>query len=371
MNNNYIYKINEIKEEEFKEFQSKGLDNTKFFYKSLNEKIKYYRYKDFIYLDFFEKVYFRIDIEGLELNIVDFDSNSLKEKNRKLKKENDYYSLYISKNELNLNDEQISYLLRGSKSLKFLEFNTYKNVDIEVTFSENTFVCKNNFDNSKSSTKKAQLDKFLRINILYLLAHVYNMYTERLMYEVSKSLDNEQNKKMLELRRDIYIFDLKYFFYNPIDYRWHQLYNIWPYLKEIYSVEHNHREMKSQVEDLVNLIEFNNRDIEKKEKEEKRLEEEKRYRKIQEDKDKERKEEERRYRKQKDEYLKEKEKDEERRNLENLEFNKKTKRLTKIAIAIALISLVSAYKDFEELGGVKYIKSIISNEKIENKTSTK
>lgn len=390
MIDNYIYKYNEIKKEKYIKKQIEIYENTKFFYKSLNEKVKYFIDKEgdieVIYLNFFDEVYFFVEIEEINEDIKTFTVKKLKDVNKELKMNNDYYSLYLTGDGLGLNEERISYLLRGSKSLNSTNYNCYDNTDVKVTFSENTFVCINKFNITNETTRKSQRDKFRRISILYLLAHVYNMYTERLIYDVSNSIENKEITKMLNLRDSIYIFDLKFFFNNPVNYRFHQLYAIWAYLQEIYSVEQNHKEMKSQVEDFVNIIEVRNRESEKQEREyvraqeELKIEEERKQEKLRRDAEKQERENERiheqlRREKEKEEREEErreeqirKEKEKEEREIirmsEEDKFNKKTKRLTQLAVAIALISLVSAYKDFDELGGVKYIKSLF-NEKIE------
>lgn len=50
---------------------------------------------------------------------------------------------------------------------------------------------------------------------------------------------------MIEVRKEIYIFDLNYFFSNPVDYKKQQLYTILNYLNSLYKIEKNREEMKN------------------------------------------------------------------------------------------------------------------------------
>lgn len=112
---------------------------------------------------------------------------------------------------------------------------------------------------------------------------------------------------MIEVRKEISIFDLNYFFSNPVDYKKQQLYTLWAYLNSIYKVEKNREEMKNQVKDLVDLIEI------------------------------------------------------ELKNLAEKKDKNRTFWLTVFGLLITMFSLVSAYKDVKEMGWISNENSI--NEK--------
>lgn len=294
--------------------------NHKFLYESLNRDIKYYEDSSSKkkYINYFDKVYFEIS---------EFESKP---------KKFDFLACYMHKD---ISDEDISINLRGSKTLKIKDSNCYDNTDIKTVFSENGFAFIEKFGD--------QSIKFERIYISFLLAHAYNLYSEKLMLEVSKSYTNNNLRKMLELRKEIYIFDLNCFFSNPVNYKYQQQHTIWSYLSRIYSVEQNHKEMKSQIKDLVNLIEI---DIKDKEINERLKEKEKR--------EKEKEEEDKRYR----EMLKrEKERDrklEEEKEKETKRSSRRTNILTFLGVLFAAFSIGSVYADLVELGALSNIFEI-------------
>ncbi len=291
-----------IKYYSFKEVSSKEVSNTelviknnKYLHESIYSEIKYYKdtstNKEFI--SYFDKVYFEI---------VEHKS---KPSNFEL------FACYFSAENQEVTDEQISSNLRGSKTLIIDKTNSYKNSDIEVIFSENGFAFVEKFGD--------QTIKFEKICISFLLAQAYNLYIEKLMLMVSKSYNNDELKNMIDLRKEIYIFDLKYFFHNPVNHKNQQQHKIWEVIRKLYSVEEYHKEVKSQIKDLVNLIEMDLKEKEKNEKQAEKEKEEKLYKEKQ------------------------------------IESEKRTNRLTWIGIIFAAISIGSVYADLVQLGAVPNI----------------
>lgn len=299
------YSFNEINKEDILN-KNVVIKKHKFLHESVNKEITYYEdSKNGIkYISYFEKVFFEI----------------IEHENKP--KKFDFMGCYISKENKDITEDDISFKLRGSKTLKVTLSNCYDNPDIKVVFSENGFAFVENFGN--------QSDKFERIYISFLLAHAYNLYSEKLMIEVSKSYTNNNHKRMLELRKEIYIFDLNCFFFNPVNYKKQQQHTIWSYLSAIYSVEENHKEMKSQIKDLVNLIEIDLKDketqsiLKEKEKEEKLYKDRKEERDIE-------------------------------KEIENKRAFRRTTILTSIGLLIATLSIGSVYADLVELGAVSNI----------------
>jgi hypothetical protein len=209
----------------------------KFLNESIQKKITYFIDKSTNkeYINYFDKVYFEVEVGDKKFNKCDF------------------FACYIPSEKKDITNENISNELRGTKTLNIDDINCYDNTDIKVVFSENGFAFISKFDEQK--------DKFERIYILYLLAHTYNSYTEKTIVDVSNSYNSKELQKMLDLRKEIYIFDLNYFFANPVNYKKQQLHTIWTYLNSIYKIEKNREEMKSQVKDLVELIEIELKEI--------------------------------------------------------------------------------------------------------------
>ena len=211
--------------------------NHKFLNELIQEEITYFKDESTKkeYINYFDKVYFEIEVNDKKSNKYDF------------------FACYIPSQKKDITNEDISNELRGTKTLNINDINCYDNTDIKVVFSENGFAFISKFEEQK--------DKFERIYVLYLLAHTYNFHTETLMKEISISHKNNHLEKMTELKKDIYIFDLNYFFSNPVDYKKQQLHTIWTYLSSIYKVERNREEMKNQVKDLVTLVEIELKEI--------------------------------------------------------------------------------------------------------------
>ena len=274
----------------FKEVEKKKLNdkleinkNHKFLNELIQEKITYFKdgSTNKEYINYFDKVYFEIEIS---------DRKSTK---------CDFFACYIPSEKKDIVNEEISNELRGTKTLNIDETNCYDNSDIKVVFSENGFAFISKFEEQK--------DKFERIYVLYLLAHTYNVYTKKTIIDVSNSYNSKELGKMIEVRKEISIFDLNYFFSNPVDYKKQQLYTLWAYLNSIYKVEKNREEMKNQVKDLVDLIEI------------------------------------------------------ELKNVAEKKDKNRTFWLTLFGLLITMFSLVSAYKDVKEMGWISNENSI--NEK--------
>ena len=367
MGKNFSYGLENIEKGDFLGFDRRPYIPPKFFYDNLNNEIKIYNHQDTesIYYDFFKKAFFRAEKEDVIIESINF-----KKLNEELKKENKYFAFYISENDIYLDDEKISMLLRGSKTLKINEKNSYDNTDVKIVFSERGFLFINKFG-------KDQENKFNNILTLYLLSHAYNLYSEGIMSETIYLHKRDKIKEMLELRKEVYSFNLTCFFSNPVKYDRPQLHQLWIYLHKIYFVEKKHLEVKSQMEDLINLVEIDEKEKARNRKDSLKLEEDRRYKEEkrlrEEYRDKEEKkyreemsrneslklEEERRYKEEK--RLREKYRDEEERRhqelqhireQENKQFNQKAEKLTKYALIIAVISLLSligAYKDFKDL----------------------
>lgn len=281
------YSFNEINKKEIDE-RLEVSKNHKFLYDSVNKEIKYYDSIDNkkCYVNYFDEIFFEVA------------------KSNKKPIEYKFLACHITEEYKNITDENISLEIRGTRTLKINEYNCYDNTDIKVIFSENAFAFIEKF---KEST-----NKFEKIYVLFLLAHAYNLYNQKFIREISLNYKKGNFKEIIELRKKIFVFDLNCFFINPVDYKKQQLNSLWKYMQNIYFVEQNHKEMKSQINDLVYLIEI---DLKERAEREKEIAEEL--------------------------YL------------------KRTNILTLIAIVIAMFSLISAYKDFSEMGGVEYLKYLI------------
>lgn len=408
MHSNLSYCIKEINKSEFKGFDIYKCDNPKFLYENLNNEIKIYDHleTEVKFFDFFGKIFFKVEKENISL-----EKYNLKRINNELtSQDNEYHCFYISEN--TLTNGEISILLRGSTTLDINKKNSYENPDIKVVFSERAFLFINKFD-------KSQEDKFENILTLYLLSHAYNLYSEKTMNEIILFHKKNNVKDMLKKRKEVYSFNLSCYFSNPVKYNRHQLHNLWTYLYQLNFVNVNHQEIKSQMEDLINLVAIDRKEFEQKELEDQKRISEERYREEKKYRDERREDEEKKYRDEKTKkqnyrdklekqyweekkyrediraqeesryreekkYREDRKEQEERRlreeknkkesykeeeerryreeehlrELENKQFNKKAEKLTKITIVIAvfsLFSLIGAYKDFKDLGWNKYV----------------
>ncbi|MBP7769498.1 MAG: hypothetical protein KA055_00085 [Aliarcobacter sp.] len=324
MLSNFVYSLKEPNKKSYLNSTKDVFSNPKFLYDNLNNEIKIYKdeHQNISCYNFFQKISFELNKIVISSTCKDF-----KEINNSLNN-CEYMCFYISQKEIDLNDENISLLLRGSNTLIINEKNSYDNIDIKVVFSEKGFVFINKFT-------KDQIDKFQNILTLYLLSHAYNLYTEQIMSEITTLHKENKIEKMLKIKKEVYGFNLSCFFSYPVKYNRHQLNQLWSYLNDMYFIKDKHLEMKYQIEDLINLVEMNKKEQEKLDKEVQERLEEKRYKEVQ-----------------------------EQRELDNIHFNKKAEKLTKIALFIAVISLLSlvgAYKDFKDLDGITYINEFFQD----------
>ena len=316
--------------------------NHKFLYESVNSEIKYYidNETEKEYINYFDRVLFEI----IKTN---FKPDS---------KNYNFFACHIYKKDsddkdIDISNLEISKKLRNSKTLTIDATNSYDTDHLKVVYSETGFAF-------IAKEYEEQIDMFEKNYILYLLAHAYNLYTEKLIEEISLCYKENNFERMLELRKEIYIFDLNCFFINPVNYQRQQLHTLWGYLQKNYLVDEKHKEMKSQAKDLVNLIELQYREDEKKEREVQKEKEQIRYREAQEVKEKEKRDEDKRYREKKDNEEARYKELQNQREEESKQFNKKAEKLTKITIVIAvlsLLSLIGAYKDLKDLEGTEYI----------------
>ncbi|MDA3078003.1 hypothetical protein OFO07_03565 [Campylobacter sp. JMF_06 NA1] len=159
------------------------------------------------------------------------------------------YTCHYSKQELS--DIDVSKALRGSKTLKISDHNSYDS-DIKVVVCEKGFLWydKCNFNNT---------NKFEKTLLLFLIALAYNKKSNEILRKVSKSYKNNSFNEMINTRNEIYDFDLNCFFSNPVKQDRHQLYDIWSIIEKNYHVNDIHNEIKMQVVELTNLIESKKR----------------------------------------------------------------------------------------------------------------
>lgn len=299
--------------------------NHKFLFESLNKEIKYYKEENSSkeYINFFDKIFFEIE--------------SFNSKPKKF----DFFAFQVFKNadsdDRMISDLEISRIFRGSNTFIINQNNSYDSNHLKVVFAENGFCF-------VAKKYEEQQDMFEKNYILYLLAQAYNLYTQKLITETSACYKSRNIERMLELRKEIYIFDLNCFFSNPVDYKKQQLHSLWNCLEKIYLVQENHKEMKSQIKDLVNLIELDNKEEEKrkyreeiKEREIKRSEEKERHRQLLE------------IEQQRNVIL------QIERDKEAKKSNRRTYILTVIGVLFTALSIGSVYADLVELGAVKNI----------------
>lgn len=154
-----------------------------------------------------------------------------------------YKAIYTNQN---MSNDDISEALRGSSTLKINEDNCYDNDDIKVVFYEKGFLFQNKYD-------KSQKSKFEAIVGLFILSLAYREKIEHFLEQTSNAIDNN-HKEIINIKKDIYTFNLKYFFNNPIHYNHQQKYTIWSILFKYYKISEKHQEVKTQIENLVDLL---------------------------------------------------------------------------------------------------------------------
>lgn len=156
-----------------------------------------------------------------------------------------YTAIYT--NDKCLTHGQISQNLRGSSTLKIDEKNCYDNPDIKVVFAEKGFLFQNKYD-------KSQKDKFEDILSIFILSLAYREKIESFLNTTSSIADTYNQKSITSIKKDIYLFSLKHFFKNPIHYNYQQKYTIWKILFSYYDIFQSYQEVKTQVENLVDIL---------------------------------------------------------------------------------------------------------------------
>lgn len=206
----------------------------KFLYDSLYKDIKYSKSENSIQYLFFDTVLIKIDLEKTSNNDQDKMFNS-------------YYGYY---QDSILSDQEISKLLRNSSTLVINEKNSYEDKNMKIVFAEKGFVfCSKRDDRNLSET-------FERVLFLFVLAGAYNAYSDISISNVSESFRNKDFDKMIKTRDDIYSFDVRCFFHNPIKMNRHQTFDLWNMISSNYYIKPKYDEMKSQISDLANIIEI-------------------------------------------------------------------------------------------------------------------
>ena len=227
-----IYENDELK-------KSKPVKNGNFLHESISKQILVYE------IDEYQKIY---SIFGYHFLIVKETENN-KTFNKIFKKieQDTFYQAHYSTQILT--DEEISKTLRNSMTLQISKNNTYDS-DIKVVVCEKGFIWCNkyNFDNT---------NKFEMTLILFLIAISYNKKSTEILSDVSNSYQGKSYKEMIKTRDEIYDFDLKYFFENPVKQDRHQQYDIWKIIEKNYHIIDIHNEIKSRVVGLTNIIETN------------------------------------------------------------------------------------------------------------------
>ncbi len=192
-----------------------------------------------------EKNYFIKNLSKYFSNKKELDENNFElDKN---------FIYYIIKGKNNgLNDEQISILLRGSKTLKILSENRYTSNDIDVVFAESGFLM---LSNSKFGIDDKKAERFI---LLFLIGLAYNINTQKFIEKTINTVsDPDKAKKVKELekiRDDFCIYSIKSFFLNPVKQEKHQCYEIWEFIERNYHVRKFYNEAKKQVSELTLLI---------------------------------------------------------------------------------------------------------------------
>lgn len=243
------YKITPIKKPSKKEELTKQELQHKFLYPSVKSEVEFYTHNSHnsivIYCIF--GFYF----------LVGDDINKNHYKDFQKIEDTDVYNAYYF--DTLQSDESISQTLRNSNTLQISTHNSYDSSDIKVVFAEKGFV-------TCSKLNLCAKDKFERVLLLYLVVMAYNQKAQVLLQEVSQSHKNKSYEDMIKKRDEIYAFDLNCFFSNPVKQNRQQVYDIWNIIAKVYDTKNKYDEIKSQVIDLVNVIE-----IQYKEKQEKKL----------------------------------------------------------------------------------------------------
>lgn len=195
---NLTYRIIPIDySDEFKKAKPVKAEEVKFLKEGVGKKI-------FIYeIDKYQKVYSIFGFHFLIIKeIENYESSKIFNKIEGL---GPYYAYYSTEN---LSDEEISQKLRGSKTLKISEQNTYHNDnDIKVVVCEKGFI----WCNQHTAFEEKKLERFEMTLKLFLIAIAYNQKSTEILDSVYSSYQSKSYKTMIEIRDEIYGFDLNYF----------------------------------------------------------------------------------------------------------------------------------------------------------------
>lgn len=183
-------------------------------------------------------------------------------------------SFYLKENIENLTEKaqevlhkEISKLLRGS--------DTWRRKDGENCFVSDDGKTLFVFDANRFGVIGNNLRSPLYFKIalqIYALAMAYNIKTDEFINKMEKAYKRNILKEMCEVRDEIYEFNFLYYFENPISLNSFFYVRIWEYFVKFLRVKEKHNEMKTQISELVNIIEMRKKEeqakIEAKEKEE-------------------------------------------------------------------------------------------------------
>lgn len=210
----------------------------KFFHTSLLAGLQFYQDDAGLeYIAFFNSLFFVL-AKGTDTQTVDLKIRHQGQVKSPLK------SFCFYQAAVDESDEQVSQILRGSKTLQLDQLNTYAAQDVKAVFAEKGAWIYERFSNGQ----------FERFVLLYLLAQVYNLHSERQLEQVAAAYDSKQLSKMREFKEASLAFDVKYYFANPVLIDRHQARTVWRLLATLFEVAQLHDEVKSQIQDLSDAI---------------------------------------------------------------------------------------------------------------------
>ena len=140
---------------------------------------------------------------------------------------------------------EISKALRGSQTLMLSDRNTFDSTSVKAVFAEK---------GAWIWAKKNGSNTYNRYFLLYLLARSTNLYAERQLEKVAQAYESKDLSRMIQYREAVLAFDLKCYYFNPVLIDRHELHQAWPVLANLYQIPQVHDEMKTQVQDLSELI---------------------------------------------------------------------------------------------------------------------
>jgi hypothetical protein len=158
---------------------------------------------------------------------------------------NNGLQLYFYQADKDADPETISQTLRGTGTLEVCERNTFDSATMKAVFAEK---------GAWILSKMGKQDAFERYRLLYLLARSYNAYAELQLQKVAQAYDSKDLDNMIACREAILAFDLKSYYGNPVLIDRHEIRQAWPILSNLFEVTQVHDEMKTQVQDLSDLI---------------------------------------------------------------------------------------------------------------------